>query len=233
MEVTEETTAAKAENMQYYHIAPPDLGRDISPSPDDENDEDDDPNWLIMSTRESSSVRNDGRTNVIVRRTCSAADSGTPPRNGNNRLNRLLEGVTAAFIGPTGDEDADVIVGGNARAPLPAYYQDDPIAARICELFDEMEPLEKIFAGNNNLAEADEVELAHPAVVQLRPKAAKGGGGGGSGGIFGRKKQAVSGYFSDWTKWLRGPEITARGAAAASEGSGRSGSGSAKCNGRE
>ena len=57
---------------------------------------------------------------------------------------------------------------------------------------------------------------AHPAVVKLRPKAAKGGGG-----IFGRKKQTVSGYFSDWTKWLRGPE-----SASANEGS-------AKCNGRE
>ena len=235
MEVTEET-AAKTENMQYYHIAPPDLGRDISPGPGNEFDEDDDddPNWLMTSTtRKSSLRRNDSGTNVIVRQTCSADSAGAPPpRNGSNRLSRLLEGVTTAIIGPMEGEDADVIVGECAAGrapPLPAYYQDDPIAARICELFDEMEPLEKMFAENNNLDE-DEVELGEAHPVKMRPKAAKVGGGGG---IFGRKKQTVSGYFSDWTKWLRGPESAARGGAAVNEGSGRSAGSAAKCNGRE
>ena len=234
MEVTEETAAApaaKTENMQYYHIAPSDLGRDISPAAlGEDDDDDDDPNWLMMtSTRRKSSSGSNNGTNVIARQTCSA-DSGAPPpplRNGGNRLSRLIEGVATAIIGPTEDEeDADVIVGesaGRAPPPLPAYYQDDPIAARICELFDEMEPLEKIFAENNNLDEGDgdvELEAHRPAVVKLRPKAA------GGGGIFGRKKQAVSGYFSDWTKWLRGPETSAAARGAANEGSG-------KCNGRE
>ena len=229
MEVTEETAAApaaKTENMQYYHIAPSDLGRDISPALDEDDDDDDDPNWLMMtSTRRKSSSGSNNGTNVIVRQTCSA-DSGAPPpplRNGGNRLSRLIEGVATAIIGPTEDEeDADVIVGesaGRAPPPLPAYYQDDPIAARICELFDEMEPLEKMFSHNNNVDDAEAEFESHPAVVRLRPKAE-------SRGIFGRKKQTVSGYFSDWTKWLRGPETSAAARGAANEGSG-------KCNGRE
>ena len=214
MEVTQDSAGtAKTENMQYYHIAPSDLGRDISPALEEDEEDDDDPNWLMTGTKKSS--YGGSRTNVMVRQ----AD---PPRNGssnNNRLSRLIEGVATAIIGPTAEEEgeADVIVGESAK-PLPAYYRDDPIAARICELFDEMEPLEKIFAAeDDNLAEDDVADVeAHPAVVKLRPKAAKGGGG-----IFGRKKQTVSGYFSDWTKWLRGPE-----SASANEGS-------AKCNGRE
>ena len=223
MEVTGEAAAAKIENMQYYHIAPPDLGRDISPALEDDDvhdDEDDDPNWLMM-TGTRNHRKSDGRTNVILRQTCTA----DPPRNGGNRLSRLMEGVATVLMGTTGegDEDADVIVGadGAASAPLPAYYQDDPIAARICELFDEMEPLEKMFAQNNNVADDNaEAEFeSHPAVVRLRPKSE-------SRGIFGRKKQTVSGYFSDWTKWLRGPETSAAARGAANEGSG-------KCNGRE
>ena len=131
-------------------------------------------------------------------------DSVPPHQNGGNRLSRLIEGVTTAFIG----DDDDVIVKEGEKVPLPAYYQDDPIAARICELFDEMEPLEKIFGENNN---EEPAELEEP-VVKLRPKPVKGGGG-----LFGRKKQTVSGYFSDWTKWLRGSEA-ARGGGGGGEG---------------
>ena len=106
-------------------------------------------------------------------------------------------------------------------------HQDDPIAARICELFDEMEPLEKIFGENNNEEAAEPEEPA----VKLRAKPAKGGG------IFGRKKQTVSGYFSDWTKWLRGSEV-ARGGGGDGTATpvGMEGSAdrrAAKCNGRE
>ena len=83
--------------------------------------------------------------------------------------------------------DDDVVSNGDSAAAgiQPNFqYVDDPIATRICELFDEMQDLEP---EEDDFAEVE---------VRMRKK-------DDNSGFFKRRKQTVSGYFSEWTKWLR------------------------------
>jgi hypothetical protein len=219
-------------NMHYYHIAPSNLDRELSPSPtpikddeefssreeEDDDDEDSDPNWLMTTKTKTRKKRKyehqhtNETTSVVVRRKKTLQQQQPPPEF--NRLSRLLEGVTSAFIGGAQEEgqfkgNDDVIV-SEEKQPLPVYYQNDPIAVRICELFDEMEPLENVFNMNNNLDDLVDLDPPpHELVLRRRRKqqqyaSSRNGGEGGGGGFFSRRKQTVSGYFNDWSKWLRG-----------------------------
>ena len=70
---------------------------------------------------------------------------------------------------------------------IPGY---DPIAARICELFDEMQPLE---------LKEDEDFFASDLALNTSASRKRN--------VMSRgKKNSVSGYFSEWTKWLRSGE---------------------------
>ncbi len=199
--------------MDYYHIAPSNLDRELTPSPTMqrnggegvEEEEDDDPNWLMVTKTKTTATRK-RRTPAAPSSHCKSADSS----HGSSRP------IHAS------DDDNVILRQQQEQQVLPAYYKNDPIANRICELFDEMEPLEQVFGGQalNEESEADLLAVVEPppahvtgGVVLRRPRRSvdniKGGagpGGGGGGGFFSRRKQSVSGYFSDWTKWLRRAE---------------------------
>ncbi|XP_059093741.1 ecotropic viral integration site 5 ortholog-like isoform X1 [Tigriopus californicus] len=79
--------------------------------------------------------------------------------------------------------------------PSPSStYIDDPIATRICELFDELQPLE---LEEEPYQESQNVQLQRKFLSHRRQR---------EPGFFKRRKQTVSGYFSDWAKWLTNTE---------------------------
>ena len=99
----------------------------------------------------------------------------------------------------------------------PRFRQDDPIATRICELFDELQPLEL----EDDPLSAEKSE----AVVTLRRKQQQQQqtrlqNQEHRKSFFERRRQTVSGYFSDWSKWLKSGAATSGGGGAGSHANG-------------
>ena len=97
-------------------------------------------------------------------------------------------------------------VTNSRETAFEAPAAEDPIAARICELFDEMQMEQE--------EEDDEVFAAAAAAAadQVRMRRRRENGENHQAqsqtdaSFFKKRRQTVSGYFSDWTKWLRGSE---------------------------
>ncbi len=94
---------------------------------------------------------------------------------------------------------------GNSDSVSNVYYSyyayaEDPIATRICELFDEMQ---------DDDDDDDEQQLEEAVIRRRRVSlgvdnsSSSNAAGSKGAGFFTRRRQTVSGYFADWTKWLR------------------------------
>ena len=112
------------------------------------------------------------------------------------------EEVEDWIIPPSASSSSSSVVARRRRQSeldRPRFRQDDPIATRICELFDELQPLEL----EDDPLKAEKTE----AVVTLRRKQQQQQSRQQSQeqrkSFFERRRQTVSGYFNDWSKWLK------------------------------
>ena len=196
---------------------------------------DDDPNWLITSStvkakrrtkaKDSSGMSEnnnasltgqDGQSQngVVLRRKKKSEEENQT--SSHNRFSKLIESVSWYRNGAVsdstsngngvgelrldGDENdvnanGDEQCNGSKHGLPPFYYLDDPIATRICELFDEI-----------GLEEEEEEKSYQDEVAEVKRRT-------NEEGFFKRRKQTVSGYFSDWTKWLRSGNNNGQGEA--------------------
>lgn len=174
--------------MNYYQIT-----ADIEDLSSAEEDQDDEPNWLMTCNHASSRP-------VDLKSSCSssAADTTAKAPEGHHvvvvsrpkkaekrhqhRLSRIWDGVIASYMNG-GEANADSSSNDElARMPSRSKVnkdQEDLIASRITELFQSLE-LEDSSHNEQQLV--------------LR--------GRNSVGPQQRQRKTVSGYFNDWAKWL-------------------------------
>lgn len=209
--------------MDYYHLTPADLECELSSSapsstcasppppppmpltpstgatirddPQAEED-DDDPNWFLSS---HCGEWRPADTAFAARRPMpvNSAEGGTRAEGSNNALGRLLGNVASYVRSSSSDQEQGKQSADNGLASAEPSHNchrrgEDPIAARICELFDEMQWQEE----EREEQAAQSRNQQNSTRFRLR-----------DAGFFKRRKQTVSAYLSDWTRWLRGDEI--------------------------
>ena len=182
--------------MDYYHIAPSGLDKELSSSVSSEDEDDDDPNWFMTTTSSRPSRPRPSKSNKAA---SSPPTTTTYKANGNNEE---VEEDDVISKKPSTAEPANLSISNG-------YYDHDPVAARICELFDEMETLRDLANEDEDEDVVEDLEMP-PAVVMRRGRNSASNTANRAG-FFQRRKQTVSGYFNDWTKWLRGAEEGGKG----------------------
>jgi hypothetical protein len=193
--------------MNYYHLTA-DIddvcstqSEETASIDNEEEDDDDDPNWLVVSSSSRGSISPQTPSQPEELDPAAVVEEGDhvrlrrrrPPESktkNNNRLSRLWDGVSTYMTTSPSNEAALP-----SSSKVNNKTDDDPISQRITEIFDSLQPSEL----------EDVVGATCPRRRPPHPSIARGQRSNPLSRQQ-RKLHTVSGYFSDWAKWLTSNE---------------------------